>query len=257
MPEATGRDESTADLEIAAARRHESRQGRLAAAAILVLCLARLFLMGDLPSYARDLPVDDFLYARGAEAIVEGRWLGDYDENTLVKMPGYPLWLAALRLGGIPVGLGRELLWIAACLALYRGARRLGLTRATAIALFGVTLWHPVAAWSITGMLVRETIHHSQMLLILSLLAGFMARRSTGGRIFAALGLAVVTTFTWYSREESLWLLGVFAFGLAPVFLLERRRATLGAALRSRRLPASECAGHRGGECRGYAPRGR
>ena len=223
--------EGTEEIEASPDQRRESARGRLAALTILALCLARLFTMGDLPTCCRNLPVDDLLYARGADSIVEGRWLGHYDENTLVKMPGFPLFLAALRLGGIPFQLGRELLWITACLVLYRTTRRLGLGRATALLVFGATLWHPASTWSLSTLLVRETIHHSQLLLIVALLASFMAPGSSWRRLFAALSLALVTAFCWYSREESIWLLGIFGFALPPIFLVERRRANLMAAL--------------------------
>lgn len=200
--------------------------------ALLLLAGARIGLLGDLHGTCRWLEVDDMLYARCAESIAEGCWLGDYRWQIHMKMPGFPVWLAGLRLLGIPTVIGQELLWITAVLVLYGALRRLGLGRLPAFLVYAGLLWHPSAAWNNYGFLVRETIHPAQVLLIVGLLLHLTAPASDLRRLGQALLLGLVTTFTWYSREESLWLLGPLALGLAGAVTLAWRRESRASALR-------------------------
>jgi hypothetical protein len=61
---------------------------------------------------------DDALFVRLAESIGEGNWLGDYDELTHAKGIGYPLFLAANHLIGLPLKLSEHFLYLLAGLCL-------------------------------------------------------------------------------------------------------------------------------------------
>ena len=60
---------------------------------------------------------DDGLFMRLAANISSGRWLGPYDQFTLMKGPGYPLFLALSAANGLPVTAMHAFLAIAAILA--------------------------------------------------------------------------------------------------------------------------------------------
>ena len=63
--------------------------------ALFALIAARVLLVYDPPLSARWLPHDDLLFVQHAAHIAAGNWLGPYDELTLVRPPGYPLFIAA------------------------------------------------------------------------------------------------------------------------------------------------------------------
>src|SRR5947209_317222 len=87
--------------------------------------LAALFVLLKLSfsftvKFPRNLPDDDGLFARQAQALLNVRdlssgWLGAYDNLTLVKGPIYPLWIAVNKCLGMPLSLAEQLLYVAAC----------------------------------------------------------------------------------------------------------------------------------------------
>src|SRR5215813_118144 len=46
---------------------------------------------------------DDGLYLTLAHHLIHGEWLGPYNIVTLLKPPGYPLWIAANSFIGLPL----------------------------------------------------------------------------------------------------------------------------------------------------------
>src|SRR5688572_30815349 len=54
-------------------------------------------------------PHDDGLYISLGRFLAEGLWLGPFNEFTLMKGPGYPLFLAVSNWLGIPVSLAHAL----------------------------------------------------------------------------------------------------------------------------------------------------
>src|SRR5574340_1696653 len=61
---------------------------------------------------------DDRLLLILSESLLHGNWLGPYGPFTLVKGPFYPLWIAAVYKGGIPLLFAQQLLYILACAVL-------------------------------------------------------------------------------------------------------------------------------------------
>ncbi|MGH2687619.1 MAG: hypothetical protein ACRDKW_02260, partial [Actinomycetota bacterium] len=57
---------------------------------------------------------DEYLFLSQALELVRGRWLGPYSAVTLAKGPGYPLFLAANHVLGLPVSMGQALLYFGA-----------------------------------------------------------------------------------------------------------------------------------------------
>ena len=84
----------------------------------------RVWLTASLPTIYRQFPVDDLYYVRAAEHILDGRWLGPYNQNTLVKGVGYPLFLMSTHTLGLTRRLAEDLLLVAAAFVLAWALRR-------------------------------------------------------------------------------------------------------------------------------------
>ena len=50
--------------------------------------------------------MDDRLYLRTASYLAQGRWLGPFDQFTLLKGPAYPAFVAAMYRSGVPLKVG-------------------------------------------------------------------------------------------------------------------------------------------------------
>jgi hypothetical protein len=81
-----------------------------------VFSLAYLILAMNLPlSIYTSAGHDDALFWGNAYQIVEGNWLGTYNQMTLAKSSGFSLLLAINAVLGIPVTLLIALLYLLAC----------------------------------------------------------------------------------------------------------------------------------------------
>ncbi len=177
-------------------------------ALILLATVVRLHVSSELAFQAREYTADDMVHARQTAALLEGRWLGSYDQYLLVKSPGYAFFLAGVRCLGFTRRTGEDLLHLAACLLLLVALLRLGFPRTLAAIGFLTTLFHPVIFGEITSRLVRDGVHADQTL-ILAALAGLLCVRETWTRRLAlAVLLGAVAAWTALTRAEAvLWLL--------------------------------------------------
>ena len=83
--------------------------------------------------------VDDRLYLRAASYLAQGRWLGPFDQYTLLKGPGYPAFVAAMYRSGVPLKVGEQLTHLlaaaAVALCVWVASRRSVLALAVYVAL--------------------------------------------------------------------------------------------------------------------------
>ncbi|XXK20982.1 hypothetical protein ACMAY5_07005 [Arenicellales bacterium nBUS_48] len=91
-----------------------------------LITILKLWLLGPQEILSRSAPHDDTLFVGLALNILQGEWLGFYNQFTLMKGSGYPLFIAASNLLGIPLILSQELLYLGACFVFVWGIHKLG-----------------------------------------------------------------------------------------------------------------------------------
>lgn len=190
-----------------------------------VLSFAYLILAMHTPvSLLGNASYDDALFIRHALSIVQGHWLGPYDNLTLAKGSGYPLFLAAGFFLGLPVTLSEAFLHIAGCLAIALALWRLTSSRGLALVSYAVLLWHPALMFP---RVVRDAVYPSQVLLIS---AGIicLAVSARQGRFRPWLALLTGAAFGWFwlTREEGIWLVpGLLLWALLITWLQWRENS--------------------------------
>lgn len=179
---------------------------------------------------------DDAWFWLRARAIASGGWMGGYDQYTLMKGSGYPLFLAINRASGLSLMTSQALLYSVACLLLGAAIYRISGRPWLSVLLVLAMQWHPMAlAWV---RVVRDNIAAGQALLALACLLHllFVPQSSRRGWLWAALsGWALA--WLWTTREDGIWILP----GMAILFLArglqvwrdreERRRLAVGGLL--------------------------
>lgn len=192
--------------------------------ALGVLALIRIWLTVNQPLKAVGGALhDDQLFIDQAASIVDGQWLGPYNHLTLIKGPGYPLWIAAMYQLGVPLVLSQHLLYVGAALLLAR-ALAPGFGPWARFAIAAVVLFNPAAFHGDdSARVLRNHFGGSLSLLTFVAAAGWYlrGRLPTRGQLgWAALtGTAYVAL--WLTREETVWMAGVLAlFGLATAWAL-------------------------------------
>lgn len=198
--------------------------------AIAVILVVYLFCVGHRPiNYVPGSPEDDSLFMRLGLELVSRRWLGAYNNLTLVKGVGFPIFLALNYLVGLPVNLALCGLYAASCLALSSTVRTAVRSELFGLAAFGLLVFLPPLAAYDTARLNREFfctgITLCAVAASLNLLVAPCWPRS---RRCAAPLAGVLIGWFWITREESVWLLPTLALILATGLLATpQKRAVL------------------------------
>jgi hypothetical protein len=176
---------------------------------------------------------DDGLYMLLGRYLSEGKWLGPFNQFTLMKGPGYPAFLALSHWLGISASLAHALFHCFAVTIFVVVAHRIVKSYVLSGLLLPLLLWHPV---SLTiSRVVREQIYCSQVLAVVAALAFvlFLARTNKQRIVISGLTGLLLGWF-WLTREEGVWIVPGIALliGAAALpALRERRVAELAGAL--------------------------
>jgi hypothetical protein len=169
-------------------------------------------LRADVPVVASPFGYDDGLFVRLATYVSHGTWLGPYDELTLVKVPGYPLFMSWVHERGIPLKIAEQMIQVVAAA-----------TVAGAVWLFGRRWWPVVpgfavlalnpAAFTVTAAQIRREFWYGSVSLLALVLVFLMVALAvrTGWRSWSVAGLLAgptgfVLAVYYLGREEWIWL---------------------------------------------------
>ncbi|MBB6598647.1 hypothetical protein [Luteimonas sp. MC1825] len=219
------------------------RAGWMVAAAV-ASSLLFIALVHHLPvSILAGAGYDDAWFWQRAESIAAGRWLGTFDSMTLIKGPGYPLFLAASHVLGLPATTMQAVLYAAACLLLGGAVYRVSGRPLLALVLVLAVQWHPAAlGWN---RVIRDNIGGAQILIVLACLLYFLHARRAGRRGWGwAVSAGIALAWLWTTREDAVWVVpGITLLLLAHAATawrerVDRRRLAVGVG-----LMAFACAG--------------
>ncbi len=186
-------------------------------AVLLLLAGFRLWMTDGQEFLARVRPHDDSLFLALATSILEGRWLGEFHHHTLIKGPGYPLFIAFAHRLGIPLLLAQQMLYVLACTAVLLALLPLSRSRLAACLAFVLLLFNPAAFNDpVVVAAFRESFYLSLGLLFTACLIGLGTGdgRLTPRNLAWALVLGVAGSWLWITREESIWVVpGILFMG--------------------------------------------
>ncbi|MDY6991992.1 MAG: hypothetical protein SVR94_05220 [Pseudomonadota bacterium] len=173
---------------------------------ILLLSVIKLGLVSVQPLLAiHTSGHDDRLFLKLAAHLVQGEWLGPYNNLTLIKGPGYPLWLAVNYYLGLPLHLSQHLLYMLAGIVLLIPLRKLGVQTIFLLILYALYLFNPMIEVYVT----RAGIYPALTVWVIAGLSGIYAYRESALiklSLWAILtGLALIAL--WLTREEGIWLM--------------------------------------------------
>ncbi len=176
---------------------------------------------------------DDGLYMKQALEIASGHWLGHYNNLTLAKGAGFPIFLALNYMLGLPVGLALCLSYVAAVSYFCRTLRCFVRSQVARVALFASLLFVPPLASSITTFVERDFFYAAIVLgffsaaIDLSCVAQTPTARGRAILLAGALG-----GWAWLTREEGVWLVPALATLVVSTILKSPRRNRVDAARR-------------------------
>ena len=111
---------------------------------------------------------DDGLFISLGRYISEGRWLGPFNQFTLMKGPGYPLFLAIGNWLGVPVTFSHSLFHCFAVTFFVFVAYTFMRSFLLSATLYVLLLWHPVLITRLLQRILREQIYSGILLVALA-----------------------------------------------------------------------------------------
>lgn len=175
------------------------------------IILFKHVLLTGLPIFAHPgADHDDGMMVKMAEALLNGQWLGEYHELTLVKGLFFPLFLAVNALFGIPYSVAVPGFYTVACVIFIVGSRKLFKNEWPIYFIFAVLMLNPISFANETFTRVyRNSLIAGQVLIISgSLIAVYLNRFEKNSKLafWAVLsGLGVASL--WHSREDGIWII--------------------------------------------------
>ncbi len=176
----------------------------------VILLITKLFLMRNVKLYAiTNAAADDELMVTLAENILQGRWLGIYDQFTLVKGAFFPVFLAAGKILNIDYISWVQIWYALACIFAVRAVKPLIQKEAVLYILFVILFFHPImSTWTVVQRVYRNSVTQAQVLFVFGGYIGAFVRGKDGIRtqikwlLAAGLGLASI----WLCREDGMWI---------------------------------------------------
>lgn len=189
------------------------------AAPWVLLVLAKLWLVGGqrLTAYG-SLTIDDQWFVQHASTIGAGTWFGAFDAHTLIKQPGYPMFIALVHAVRMPLLLAHQLLYVFAIAIMLVALRPVLVSRGRRFCAFALLLFNPMTMNApISARVDRSGIYPALTILLLACLVGLVSSCDRPRRATAMWAVASSLSIgaLWLVREEWLLLLPALVFGLA------------------------------------------
>lgn len=181
----------------------EKNGDRLLWLGVIAMVLLKLSLVSGSAVQMVYSPHDDGLYVSRAFHLLMGGSFGPYDARLLVKLPGISLWMAGIRLLGIPYLLSINLLFACAGVYFIAALNRLNVNRFLLILVFGLYQFNPVTIDHQWFRVLREPLSISLLVLMLAsmlFVLAYLQEKSLSIMHFITLGGAFA--FAVMVREE-------------------------------------------------------
>ena len=147
---------------------------------------------------------DDALFWDHAQQIIAGNWLGSYNQMTLAKGVGFPLFLAINAVLGIPVTLFIALFYLFACVLLAKTLITLKINKYFVLIIFAIILLHPEL---FPIRIIRDNIYPALSLIIISgVIRLVFVPEKFDHTLRSVIPYGLTLGWFWLTREEGIWI---------------------------------------------------
>jgi hypothetical protein len=188
---------------------------------VLGVTLVSLWLRVRSPMWLVDAPNDDGLFARLAGHLIDGEWLGPYNELTLAKGPGYPLFMAVAYRLHLPLKLAEHGVHLLACAVTGLAVWRVFRSRAAGLVAYVALALNPAYLGATAARIARDPYYGSLGLLLAGAIVLVVAsvpdlaargpRWAVPAAVVGGPAVGVVAAGYYLTREERIWLMPALA----------------------------------------------
>lgn len=182
---------------------------------LIFLSIIRIVLTYNYRIYPIMAGEDDRLMVKWAWSIIEGKWLGDYQYNTLMKGPIFSFILATLFKLKIRYLVFVNIFYVTACLYFIFSIRKLMKNKYLLIPLYAILIFNPIMfSREVTQRVYRNSlIPIFSILLISGYIGAYLNRNEKLYKyLFYILTLCGILPLFYYMREDSIWLVPYVVF---------------------------------------------
>ena len=191
---------------------------------MVVAALASVVLRRRVPVVLNLSAYDGLMFARHAQSLESGDWLGTFTHLTLTKNPGYPLLMAAAHSTGIELKVFEQLVYLLAAGAVALAVLATTQRRWPATAAFVLLALDPANFGAASALTLRDNFFGSLGLLTIALgfltVLGVVRQARWVWVVVGAGSTGAVIALYWLTREEGLTLVPPLGFVVLGVLLV-------------------------------------
>jgi hypothetical protein len=194
-------------LEIIGSSLNKFKENKFSLAIFFLIFLKLLYSFYIPINFIPGAPHDDSLFYRLGLNISQGEWLGAYQNTTLIKGVGFPLFLTISFLTKIPVRILEALLVCAASLYFVMLFKE-RLSKNTLIFLFAIVIFYPFQYGAVDYRLLRDMIYPQLLLLMFTALLYIYSSIYIKSPVRLFLNSCAFGTLVFLfqnTREEGIW----------------------------------------------------
>ena len=195
---------------------------------IMILCFIRLLISYNLISfYIGSLSYDDVLMIRESNSILNGNYLGVYNNMTLIKGPIFPLFLALVKTIRIPFPLSISILYIISSLFFLFSLKKIIKEKKILIIIFALIIFHPVTLSSeLSQRIYRNCLSIPELLFFLGCIINVLF--SNKHKILNNVSLGLIVSIMILTREDTIWtyVILIFMYGYKLIKYLKEKEKT-------------------------------
>ena len=190
---------------------------------------------------------DDQLFVNLGNAILQGNWLGDYNQYTLMKGPFYPIFLALNYALGFPLLITQQILYCFSGIALIYALSFFINSYRYLTLIYVVYVFNPI--FYSLDRVTREGVYTSLTTLVISgaiLIFAHLSRRcSSDYRTLHVAAFGVSLACLWLTRDEGIWIFPciglIVGAGVLSLFKQRRSYKSIFQQLSQVLLPSATC----------------
>ena len=175
---------------------------------IISLFILKLWIVSVQPIQIKGYTHDDWLFVRGAKSIVEGNWLGEYDDMTLSKgVTGY-LFIAIVYRIGISYLLAQQILYFLACISMIQVLKHVIHKKFVLLLCYILLLFNPISYSDAFSFVYRDGLYTILILFFAAFSLGLFFHYKSKMKQVVSYSIAFGITFAaiCLCREETVWL---------------------------------------------------
>lgn len=181
----------------------------------LLFLIIKIFLITNMPIDDKGYTMhDDYLMVNMAKNLIEGNWLGSFDQFTFIKGITYPVFLAINYKLHIPFYIANTILYFIACLLFVIAIKGIIKRNWYRVFIFFIMFFSPISyAIGTFQRAYRDDIYYSLILILISAYIGIYLRTKEKFEAKNWIIIASVSfTLAWFCREDTIWIIPFMVF---------------------------------------------